>query len=330
MPEWLSFSWFSYSTLASYSWAHPSFLWGILVIPVLFWLRRIFNSRANNKLLLTIPDAYIKSTSWVSYLRFIVPFFASCSLVLVLLSLARPQRSLQSEEEITEGVNLVLAIDISESMTATDLKPTRLAAALNVANSFLENRKNDKLSLVVFAGEARTLCPLTTDYDLLKSFLKEVNTDLVTASGTALGNAIATSINRLRVITSDSKAIILLSDGDNTAGELGPDTAAELALSFGIRIYAIAIGSSNSEIKVDTRALMQTSEVTKGQFFQANSNQDLSEIFSAIDKLEKEHFEMQMTKEVKDYYSIYLTWAIILFLFTLLLKNTFLGNALVD
>ena len=330
MPEWLSFSWFSIDTLFSYSWAHSFFLWGIVLIPVLFFLRQVFNSRASNKLHLSIPENYMRHTSWVSYLRFIVPFFASVSLALVFLALARPQRSLQSEEEMTEGVNLVLAIDISESMTATDLKPTRLDAALNVANSFLENRRNDKLSLVVFAGEAKTLCPLTTDYDLLRSFLKEVKPSLVTASGTALGNAIATSINRLRAISSESKAIILLSDGDNTAGELGPDTAAELALSFGIRIYAIAIGSSTSEIKVDTRALKQTSQVTNGQFFQANNNQDLSQIFSVIDRLEKEHFELQMTKEVKDYYAIYLNWAIVFFLITLLLKNTFLGNALVD
>ena len=330
MPEWLSFSWFSIDTLFSYSWAHSFFLWGIVLIPVLFFLRQVFNSRASNKLHLSIPENYMRHTSWVSYLRFIVPFFASVSLALVFLALARPQRSLQSEEEMTEGVNLVLAIDISESMTATDLKPTRLDAALNVANSYLENRRNDKLSLVVFAGEAKTLCPLTTDYDLLRSFLKEVKPSLVTASGTALGNAIATSINRLRAISSESKAIILLSDGDNTAGELGPDTAAELALSFGIRIYAIAIGSSTSEIKVDTRALKQTSQVTNGQFFQANNNQDLSQIFSVIDRLEKEHFELQMTKEVKDYYAIYLNWAIVFFLITLLLKNTFLGNALVD
>ncbi len=323
MPEWISGKWFLPSILQNFVWDSPFYLYLILVFPFLFVLRWLFRGNSKRKLNLSLGEQNA-TFFYQSLLRFVVPVFLSIGIICLCLSLARPQKALQAEEGLTEGVNLILVLDISESMKATDLKPTRLDAAKDVALQFLENRQNDKVGLVIFAGEAKTMCPLTSDYGILETYLNQVSWDLISSSGTAIGDALATSINRLRDTPSASKAIILLSDGDNTAGTLAPSSAAELAKSFGIRIYTIGIGRRFNKI------LREASLESSGSYYAAESKEDLASIFENIDNLERTLFEKSKLTDLRDYYYIYLNWAIFFLLVSFFLKNTFLGNALED
>jgi Ca-activated chloride channel family protein len=323
MPEWFSEQWFLPATLQRFVWDSPIYLYLILVFPFLFVLRWLF--RGNSKRNLNLSLGQHHSSFWYhSLLRFVVPLFFSLSIICLFIALARPQKTLGAEEGLSEGINIILAIDISESMKATDLKPTRLDAAKEVALQFLDNRINDKIGLVIFAGEAKTMSPLTADYDILEDYLNKISWDLIHASGTAIGDALATAINRLRDTPSESKAVILISDGDNTAGTLAPSSASELAKSFGVRIYTIGIGRHFNGI------LKEASLKSSGEYYEAENKQELSSIFNNIDQLERTIFEKSKLTGLIDYYYIYLNWAIVLFLCYLLLKNTFLGNALED
>ncbi len=239
----------------------------------------------------------------------------------------------------------MLAMDVSSSMTEADLPPTRLAAAKRVAQTFINGRKNDRIGLVIFAGEAFSLCPLTTDYALLKQYLSELNEQMIPASGTAIGDALARCINRMREpmnATQDStesgkkrsKVIILLSDGDNTAGNLDPVTAARLAKAFNIRIYTIAVGrairSSASASTVDEGILKTIAGIGNGSFFRAADAGRLRAVFTQIDQLEKAPVRTLVYEDVQDQYRVYLYWAISFLLFALFLKNTIVGNVLQD
>jgi Ca-activated chloride channel family protein len=325
MPEWLSFDWFSPEILLGFLWDKPFYFYLAFGIPLLFLFRWFFRTGKGRQLNLNINSKSERGRTSFTYVRLIIPAFFIFGLLCLIIALARPQRFLAEDELISEGVNMVLALDISESMKATDLKPSRLDAAKNVAKNFLEKRKNDKIGLVVFAGEAKSVCPLTTDYDLLSEYLDKISWDMISTSGTAIGNAIAISINRLRDTPGEHKAIILISDGDNTAGNLSPNSASDLAKSFGIRIYTIAIGKDNS-----FEMLNEVSRNSQGEFYEATSNDSLERIFEAIDQLEKTRFADSVIKDVKDYYYIYLNWALFFFILTFILKNTFLGNALED
>jgi Ca-activated chloride channel family protein len=324
MPEWMSFNWFSPATLLGFVWDKPLFFYLTLAIPLLFLFRWFFKSNKGRRLNLNFNKKTSGNYS-LHYFRLIIPLLFTLGLICMLIALARPQRFLAEEETIIEGINIVLAIDISESMKATDLKPNRLDAAKEVARGFLEKRTNDKISLVIFAGDAMTVCPLTTDYGLISDYLDKISWDMISTSGTAIGNAIAISINRLRDASGEHKAIILLSDGDNTAGNLSPNSAADLAKSFGIRIYTIVVGKENSD-----KMLKEVANTSQGNFYTAVSKTSLHEVFDAIDLLEKTRFAESNIKDVKDYYYIYLNWALVFFISSFLFKNSFLGNALED
>lgn len=325
MPEWLSFDWFSPEMLLSFIWDKPFYFYLAFGIPLLFLFRWFFRTGNGRQLNLSIKNKSERAQTSFTYFRLIIPLCFIFGLLCLIVALARPQQYLAEEESISEGINMVFAIDISESMKATDLKPNRLAAAKEVAKSFLEKRRHDRIGLVAFAGEAKTVCPLTTDYELLSEYLDKISWDMIPASGTAIGNAIAISINRLRDAPGEHKAIILLSDGDNTAGNLSPNSASDLARSFGIRIYTISVGKDNS-----FEMLNEVSRSSQGAFYEASSNDSLEQVFDAIDELEKTRFANSIIKDVKDYYYIYLNWALFFFILTFLFKNTFLGNALED
>ncbi len=326
---WYSFNWFSVATLRKFEWANPYFFWLFLLIPVLFFLKWVFKSQRKQSLVLSVSNLSFQASLFV-WLRYLVPFFYILGIVCLVLALARPQLVNQNKEKYAEGIDIALAIDISDSMLAKDLQPNRLEAAKNIGKEFVDGRANDRIALVAFAGETTTLSPLTTDYELLKEYLNSLNTSLIKTSGTAIGMALSSCINKLRDVPSKSKIAIIISDGDNTTGAIAPEIAIELAKTFGIRVYTIAIGKNSGEEVIDEKTLKMLAEKADGQFFRATDNDALSKIFSRINLLEKTIFKDQGIKDVSDYYYIYLNWSILFFLISLFLKFTFLGNILED
>jgi Ca-activated chloride channel family protein len=329
MPEWFSLKWFNPAQLGQFTWDNPAMFYGLTSIPLIFLFRWFLYKNREEKLSLDLPDG-IKTKDYITLLRLLIPTFFTLSLICFWIAAARPQKVLESEEEVTIGVNIVLAIDISESMLTTDLTPNRFQAAKAVAQQFVKGRKNDKIGLVVFAGEAYSLCPLTSDQKLLQQYISEIDPSMVPISGTAIGNALAACINRLKNIPGESKVAILLSDGDNTAGDLEPLTAVELAKSFDIRIYTIAIGKNQSSGELDTQSRRKIATEGGGTFYQATDNTKLENIFAEISKVETTRFNNRVVKDVRDYYSIYLYWGMTLLLVSFVLKNSFLGNVLED
>ena len=326
---WYSFNWFSVATLRKFEWANPYFFWLFLLIPVLFFLKWVFKSQRKQSLVLSVSNLSFQASLFV-WLRYLVPFFYILGIVCLVLALARPQLVNQNKEKYAEGIDIALAIDISDSMLAKDLQPNRLEAAKNIGKEFVDGRANDRIALVAFAGETTTLSPLTTDYEVLKEYLNSLNTSLIKTSGTAIGMALSSCINKLRDVPSKSKIAIIISDGDNTTGAIAPEIAIELAKTFGIRVYTIAIGKNSGEEVIDEKTLKMLAEKADGQFFRATDNDALSKIFSRINLLEKTIFKDQGIKDVSDYYYIYLNWSILFFLISLFLKFTFLGNILED
>ncbi len=329
MPEWYSPDWFRLSTLKGFVWANPWYLYSIAAIPLLFLLRWIFYTQSRQKLHLSVVGTSLQG-SWFTWLRYLIPLFFILGMITVLMALARPQLLNENKEQYAEGIDIVLGIDISESMLFNDLKPNRLEAAKQVATNFISGRNQDRIGLVAFAGESVSLSPLTTDYEMLNEYLGSLNSDLIRTSGTAIGNALASCINRLRDVSGTSKVAIIISDGDNTAGSLDPMTAVELARTFGIRVYTIAIGKNNQKEIVDERTLRQLAREGNGQFFRATDETTLQKIFDQIDKFEKNQIKKNVSREVSDYYYVYTNWAVCFFLLSFLLKNTFLGNVIED
>jgi Ca-activated chloride channel family protein len=225
----------------------------------------------------------------------------------------------------------MLAMDISKSMDNKDIPPSRLSVAKNVANQFVKGRSQDRIGLVIFSGEPYSLCPLTTDYDMLNDYIEDISSNLITTSGTAVGNSLGMCINRLREIESKSKVAILISDGDNTAGNLDPVTSAQLAKAFGVRVYSIAVGSDKSTTdKVDEGTLREIAKISEGKFFRATDAKSLGNIFKEINRLEKVEIKQNNYRNVQDFYHPYLRWAIVFFLISFALKSTFMGNILED
>lgn len=340
MP-WYALYWLMPQTLRSF---HYDNRWALWLIPLslgLFGLRRLFGRRYHQQLRLSLsglvgarPDAW---TRMISSLRFLMPLFVWLAISFLLLALARPQVVRQLREEQSDGIDIVLAIDISSSMTETDLRPNRLAAARQVAQGFVNGRKNDRIGLVVFAGEAYSLCPLTTDYALLLQYIRDLNPNMIRTTGTAIGDALARSINRLRNSPAKSKVLILLSDGDNTAGNLDPLTVARLAQSFGVKIYTIAVGKQTRSTdtlgvatQFDEGILKTIAKVGQGDFFRANDVNQLRQIFTRIDRLERAPVRVQTYEDVQDQYRPYIYWGMLFLLLALFLKNTVLGNSLED
>ena len=235
-------------------------------------------------------------------------------------------------------------MDISESMQLEDLHPNRLEDAREVARKFVKGRNDDRIGIVVFAGDAYSLSPLTNDHELVNSYLSELNSGMIENSGTAIGTAIGVSINRLNESETGSKVMILMSDGENTAGILDPSTAAKLAYAYNIKIYTIGIGKegevsfgrdSTGKVQtvkshLDETLLRKIAELTKGDYFRATNSSTLNDVFLTINKLEKGKIKESRYKDTLDYYQIYLNWSIVLFLCWMLLKNTFLNNFLED
>lgn len=341
--DWVDLKWFYPETFLSFDYENRLFLYLIPAVPFLFLLRWLFHFRFRQKLEFAFPEKNVKSDK-TAILRVVPRFFMIMFIGLVVFSLSRPQRTNEMAEQWSEGIDIMIALDISESMLLEDFSPNRLEAAKKVAKKFVQGRMNDRIGMVIFAGEAFSLCPLTTDYQLLYDYLDEIRQNMITKPGTAIGSAISVAINRMRESESKSKVMILISDGENTAGNIDPITAAQLARAFNIKIYTIGVGKDGKipmgkdifgntqyiESVLNETTLRKIASLGDGRFFRASSSSALANIFARINKYEKAEIKETRFKDTKDYYDIYIKWAVVFFFGWLLLKSTFLSNSLED
>jgi Ca-activated chloride channel homolog len=302
--------------------ASPWALWGLLLIPLLaYWYIRKRRAMTSAIRFSTL-DAFGGTTPTLrERLRHLPAILRLLTLGVLIVALARPQLTSQGENIYTEGIDIALLLDISGSMLAEDFQPNRIQAAKDVAQSFVEGRSNDRIGLVIFAGQSFTQCPMTLDYRVLRNLLKQVKPGMV-EDGTAIGMAIAQGVNRLKDSKAKSKVMILLTDGVNNRGEVDPLTAANIAQTFGIRIYTVGVGTvgeapypvqtpfgvryQNIPVDVDEKTLKAIADITGGNFYRATNNRALKEIYAEIDKLEKTRIEV---KSYRSYADMFGTWA---------------------
>jgi Ca-activated chloride channel family protein len=279
--------------------------------------------------------------SWKYYFRHSVFAFVVLSIGSLILALARPQSSNSWSNVTTEGIDIVIDLDISSSMLAMDFQPNRIEAAKDVATQFISGRPNDKIGLVVFSGESFTQCPLTTDHATVINLFRSIESGMI-EDGTAIGNGLATAVSRLKESNAISKVIILLTDGVNNRGEIAPVTAAELAKTFGIRVYTIGIGTigtapypvqtpfgvqvQDMKVDIDEPTLQKIADATDGKYFRATNNNKLTEIYKEIDKLEKSKIDVkEFSKKEEQYLKFALAGALFL-LIAMFLKTTIFRN----
>lgn len=335
--------WLKPEVLKSYIWENPNYLYGILATPLLLFLRWLFYYRFRKKYHVALNKRETKSLNLIQILRFIPLSLLLISISFILISLARPQKSNETNTQYAEGINIVFAIDISESMKITDIHPSRFEAAKQICVDIINKRTDDRMGIVVFAGEAITLSPLTNDYVLLKNQLTELKQNKTLQSGTAIGTALGTAINRLKNAPTKERLIVLISDGENTSGLMDPATAAELCLDYNIKIYCIGLGKDGThqfkdddgtvqyvESKLDENTLKNISSITKGKFYRAYDKKSLTDIISNINQIEKGKIVQMRYTDIKDFYTIYLKWAVVFFLLWTMTRITFLNNFLED
>jgi Ca-activated chloride channel family protein len=320
--------------------ASPLFLLGLSMIPllVLWYIRRQRGIASHLRYSTLLPFAALRPTLR-ERLRHVPFAFRMFVLAALIIALARPQTTSQGENVYTEGIDIAMLIDISGSMLAEDFQPNRIEAAKEVAQNFVDGRTNDRIGLVIFAGQSFTQCPMTLDYRVLKNLLRQVKQGVV-EDGTAIGMAIAQGVNRLKDSKAKSRVMILLTDGVNNRGEIDPLTAAQIAQTFGIRIYTIGVGTQgeapypvmtpfgkryqNIPVDVDEKTLQQIAEMTRGQYFRATNNRTLKQIYNDIDQLEKTRIEV---KAYRSYTELFAGWALI-GLVALLLEFVLVGTVL--
>ena len=322
--------------------AQPLFLWLILGLVILFGLWFYFNyKKYYPSFTLSNSKAIQDLESWKGKFLPILPLLRFLTLALILIALARPQSSSTEENIKTYGIDMVISMDVSLSMLAQDFKPNRLEAAKNTAAQFIENRSEDRIGLVIFGGESFTQVPITTDHKIVQSQLAKIKYGLI-ADGTAIGMGIGTAVNRLKDSESESKVVILLTDGVNNTGLIDPKTAAELAVSFGIKIYTIGIGSSGEAytplypkpdgtfeygyypVEIDEALLQEIAQQTGGKYYRAKSTDALESIYAEIDQLEKTEIETSQTVKTKELFYPFVGFALLLLFVEQLLKYTLL------
>lgn len=341
--DWLSLEWFSYNTLRSFDWVYPVVLYALLLVPLIYVIKTWLRQKSRNKLDMAMFEGHI-AWQWSSLLRFIPTLVFILFIMLVLVALARPQRINEQIEQSAEGIDIVLVLDVSGSMELQDFKPNRLEVAKEVALDFINGRVQDRIGLVVFAGDAYSLAPLTTDYKLLRESINNIQLKMIPNDGTAIGSALAVAVNRMRESTAKSKVIILISDGENTAGSLDPEMAARLAAAYSIKLYSIGIGKDGQvaldpdstgktvyiTTELDETSLKSIAEIGEGKFYRADSKTALQDVFQRINTLEKTEISVRRFRDTRDFYQVYLKWALLLLLFWMFLKNTFVTNVLED
>ncbi len=280
----------------------------VLVLAVLWWYFRSKKNYPSLKLSSTAAFAGVKEPARAWLKRFL-PLLRVLAMIFLLVAIARPQTSYDEEKITTEGIDIVLAIDVSGSMLSKDFTPNRIEAAKSEAMQFIDGRQHDRIGLVIFSGESFTQCPVTIDHGILKNQVKEVRNGMM-EDGTAIGMGLATAVQRLKEGTAKSKVVILMTDGVNNRGLIDPLTATDIALQFGVRVYTIGIGTNGkamtpvgmgpdgklvfdyAPVEIDEQLLKDIAKKTGGQYFRATDNKTLKEIYTQIDKLEKTKIEV--------------------------------------
>ncbi len=318
--------------------AHPAWLWGLLVIPlIILWYVLRHKRQEASVQFSDLADFAELPKSWKIYGRHLLFVLQMLAMALLIVAIARPQSSATNQKSNIEGIDIVLAQDVSGSMLARDLKPDRLGASKNVASDFVKGRPGDRMGLVIFSGESFTQVPLTTDHGVMLNMLKELKSGLI-EDGTAIGDGLATSINRLKDSEAVSKVVILLTDGLNNAGSVDPYTASEMAKLFGIRVYTIGVGSLGTapfpvqtpfgvqfqqmKVEIDEKLLRTIADETGGKYFRATSNKKLDKIYKKIDKLERSKIEVTEFRRLQEEYYPLVAIALALLLLEFLLRKT--------
>ncbi|MDO5523115.1 MAG: VWA domain-containing protein [Bacteroidia bacterium] len=322
--------------------ANPTYLYLLLIlVPLIAWyVIRMSKTQASFKLASTHAFSG-KNRGFKTYLRHLPFALRMIALALLIVVLARPQATDSWEETETQGIDIMLALDVSGSMLAQDLQPNRLEAVKKVAAEFITDRGNDNIGLVVFAGESFTQCPMTTDHNVLLNLLSGIDFGII-EDGTAIGLGLANAVNRLKDSESKSKVIILLTDGSNNRGQIAPLTAADLARSYGIRVYTIGAGTKgtaptpvqtpfgmrlqNMPVDIDENTLTEIASLTGGQYFRAVDNESLSNIYNEIDELEKYLISVQNVTRKQELFMPFALFALGLILLELILRRTWLRN----
>lgn len=320
------------------------FLLLFLLIPYILWyfLYRKKSEPTMNMSDTRAFDSQVKS--WRMRIIHLPMILRIITFVLIVIILARPQTNNSWGSKTVEGIDIMLDMDVSTSMLAEDLKPNRLEAAKNVAAEFIAGRHDDNIGLTIFAGEAFTQCPMTTDHTSLLNLLQNVRTDIAArgliSDGTAIGMGLASAVSRLKDSKAKSKVIILLTDGSNNMGDISPMTAAQIAKSFSIRVYTIGLGTNrvapypmpvaggvqyvNIPVEIDTKTLSDIAATTEGNFYRATNNSQLKQIYKDIDKLEKTKMDVKKYSKRYEAYQPFAIAAIISLLLELLVRNVVL------
>lgn len=320
---------------------HPGALWLLLIlVPLIVWYVIRRHKEPALGVSTTIPFAQM-GAGWKGWLRHVLFGMRCAAIACLIIVIARPMNFDSWSKSHVEGTDIVLALDISESMLAADLDPknNRLEVAKKMAHRFVDSRENDNMGLVLFAGESYSAVPLTSDRALLMNYLNAVNVRQIRANGTAIGDGIASAINRIKDGVAKSKSIILITDGTNNTGIVAPETAAEIARDLNIKIYTIGVGANKSQEvpyidekgafigvaqtdPVDFTSLQKISSMTNGKYFTANSENALQDVFAEIDKLEKTKFDVRNFTHADDEYMLWAWLAFGLFALQLLIKLT--------
>jgi Ca-activated chloride channel homolog len=324
--------------------AHPRYFYLLLVlVPAITWyIYRHNKMQADLQIPTVAPFAGIRK-SFRIYLRH-VPFILRMLIIaLLIIVLARPQSTNRWQDETVEGIDIMLALDISGSMLAGDFSPNRIEASKDVATSFISGRPNDRIGIVLFGGESFTQCPLTTDHAALINLLHEVNVGIIEDQSTAIGLGLANAVKRLKDSGAKSRVVILVTDGVNNAGSVDPLTAAEIAKTFGVRVYTIGVGTIGTApypvkdyfgnivyqqmpVEIDEGILRKISAMTNGDYFRATNNQKLKEIYNRIDKMEKSKVDVKQYSRKHEEYRTFAFAALFLLLLEITMRNTVLRS----
>jgi Ca-activated chloride channel homolog len=322
--------------------AEPLFLYLLVLIPAIIVFYIFKQQKAIASFRMPGLQQFAKSgKTFRHYLRHAFFILRTIGIALLIIVLARPQATDRFQDISTEGIDIVLTIDISGSMLARDFRPDRLEASKNVATEFISGRPYDRIGLVVFSGESFTQCPLTTDHAVLINLLREIQSGMI-EDGTAIGMGLATAINRIKDSEAISKVIILLTDGVNNRGAIAPATAAGIAKTYGIRVYTIGVGTQgvapypvqtpfgikyqDMPVEIDEAVLKEISQTTGGQYFRATDNEKLIQVYNEIDKLEKSKIDVRQFSRKDEKYFLPGLIAFCLLAFEILIRNTIFRN----
>ena len=330
--------------LKNITFANPHFFWLLLVLPLMVAWYVYWNKKSKPNVTLSSTIAFKKISSWKDYLYHSLFALRLLAVALITIALARPQtHSENAQTKITDGIDIVMAIDVSSSMLSQDLKPNRFEALKKVASQFVKDRPNDRIGLVVYAGESYTKTPVTTDKSIILNSLAELTYGQV-EDGTAIGMGLATAVNRLKESKAKSRVIILLTDGVNNTGVIDPLIAAELASEYGIKVYTVGIGTNGMalspyalnpdgsimyrmlQVEIDESLMKKIAQITHGRYFRATNNQKLQQIYDEINKLETSKIEEFKYTEVDEKFRLLVIIATVLLLLEFLLKHTVFRN----